>query len=61
MFKEGTNLIFQYFSFYEQLKSVSLLFGRMLDSGSKGLEFVTHWSHCIVSLSMTLYPLLSTG
>ena len=32
--------------------------GRMLDSGSNGHELETHWRHCVVSLSKTLYPLL---
>ena len=32
--------------------------GRTL--GSKGGEFETHRRHCVVSLSMTLYSLLST-
>ena len=34
--------------------------GRMLDLGSKGGEFETHQRHCVVSLSKTLYSLLST-
>ena len=34
---------------------------RVLDSGFKGCEFETHWRHCIVSLSKTLYPLLTNG
>ena len=33
--------------------------GRVLDLGSKDREFEIHWSHCVVSLSKTLYPLLS--
>ena len=28
---------------------------------SKGREFETHQRYCVVSLSKTLYPLLSTG
>ena len=36
-------------------------FGRVLDQGSKGSEFNTHWRHSFVSLSKTLYRLLSTG
>ena len=35
--------------------------GRALDWGLKGCKFETHPSHCVVSLSKTLYPLLSTG
>ena len=35
--------------------------GRVLDLGSKSHEFETHQGHCVVSLSKTLYPLLSTG
>ena len=31
----------------------------MVDLGSKGREFESHWRHCVVSL--TLYPLLSAG
>ena len=35
--------------------------GRVLYSGWKGPEFEPHhWGHCIVSMSKTLYPLLST-
>ena len=33
----------------------------MVDLGSKGPEFETHWRHCVVFLGKTLYPLLSTG
>ena len=37
------------------------LVGRMLDSGSKGGEFQSHWRHSVtVSLSKPFYPLLST-
>ena len=37
--------------------------GKVLDWGSKGCWFKTQlwWSHCVVSLNKTLYPLLSTG
>ena len=37
--------------------------GRALDWGLKGCWFEPHhwWCHCVVSLSKTLYPLLSTG
>ena len=37
--------------------------GKVLDWGSKGCWFEPHlWpNHCVVSLSRTLYPLLSTG
>ena len=36
--------------------------GRVVDLGeSKGCELETHGRHCVVSLSKTLYPLLSTG
>ena len=34
---------------------------RMLDKRSKHCYFETHMSHCVVSLSKRLYPLLSTG
>ena len=34
---------------------------RVLDSRSMGCGFEPHRKHCIVSLSSTLYPLLSTG
>ena len=34
---------------------------RVLESRSRGCRFEPHQSHCIVSLSKTLYPLLSTG
>ena len=36
--------------------------GRALDWGSKACKFGTHrwWSHCVVSLSKTLYSLVST-
>ena len=34
--------------------------GKALDWGSKGCCFEAHWCHCDVSLSMTLYLLLST-
>ena len=37
------------------------LSGRVLDSGLRGCGFEPHWRYCIVSLSKTLYPLLSTG
>ena len=35
-------------------------FGRLLDWGLKGCSFETCQSHCVVSLSKTLYLLLST-
>ena len=35
--------------------------GRVLESRSRGFGFEPHWRHCVVSLSKTLYPLLSTG
>ena len=38
-----------------------LLSGRVLDRRSRGCWFDPHQSHSIVSLSKTLYPLLSTG
>ena len=38
-----------------------LLSGRVLNLGSKGYMFKTHLWQCIVYLSKTLYPLLSTG
>ena len=34
---------------------------RVLDSRSRGCGYEPHQRHCIVSLSKTLYPLLSTG
>ena len=36
---------------------------RVLDWGSKGGKFLSHcqWSHSVVALSKTFYPLLSTG
>ena len=33
--------------------------GRVLDWGSKGFLFKIHWCNCVVSLSKTLYLLLS--
>ena len=35
--------------------------GRVLDLRSRGCGFEPHQRHCIVALSKTLYPLLSTG
>ena len=35
--------------------------GRVLDSRSRVCRFKPHWRHCVVSLSKTLYPPLSTG
>ena len=35
--------------------------GRVVDSRWRGCTFELHQSNCIVSLSKTLYPLLSTG
>ena len=32
---------------------------RVLDLGSRGLWFKSHWRHCVVSLIKTLYSLLS--
>ena len=37
------------------------LSGKVLDSGSRGCGFESHQRHCNVSLSKTLYPMLSTG
>ena len=37
------------------------LSGRVLDSRSRDCRFEPHRSHCVVPLSKTLYPLLSTG
>ena len=34
---------------------------RVLDSRSRGCGFEPHWGCCLVSLSKTLYPLLSAG
>ena len=51
-------------SFYKRsLAEHSGSLGRALNWGSKGFSFKSHrrWSHCVVSLSETLYPLLSTG
>ena len=36
------------------------LSGRVLDSGSRGWGLEPHLRHCLLSLSKTLYPLLST-
>ena len=49
---------------YQQLTLVDILspaersisVGRALDLGSKSCWFETHRSHCVVSLSKTLYP-----
>ena len=38
-----------------------LLSGRVLDSRSRGCRVQPHGGHCVVTLSKTLYPLLSTG
>ena len=35
--------------------------GIVLDLGSKDRQFETQLSHCVVSLSKTLYPVLFTG
>ena len=35
--------------------------GRVLDSRSRGCEFEPYRRHCVVSVSKTLYPLLSAG
>ena len=35
--------------------------GRVLDLGLKGCKFKTHQRHCVVFLSTSLYPVLSTG
>ena len=35
--------------------------GRVLELGLKGYLLWAHVSHCVVFLSKTLYPLLSTG
>ena len=37
------------------------LSGRVLDLRSRGCRFEPHRRHCVVSLSKTVYPLLSTG
>ena len=37
------------------------LSGRELDSRMKGSWLETHWKHCVVSLSMALYPMLSSS
>ena len=34
---------------------------QLLDLGLKGHDFETHWMHCVMSLSKTLCPKLSTG
>ena len=43
------------------LSGVWWLSGRELDSRLRGSMFESHRRHCIVTLSKTLYPLLSTG
>ena len=43
------------------MKSALALVGRVLDLGLKGCQFDTHQMHCVVFLSKTFYPLLSTG
>ena len=46
---------------YTIWRGLQKLNGRVLDLGSKGFCLETCWRHCVVSLSKTLYPLLSTG
>ena len=43
------------------VRGVWWLSGRVLDSRSRGCRFKPHQQLCVVSLSKTLYPLLSTG
>ena len=44
----------------QRVRRVKRLSGRVLDSKSRGCRFEPHWRHhCVVSLSKTLYPLLS--
>ena len=42
-------------------RGVRWLSGRVIDSGSRGYGFEPHRRHCVLSLSKTLYPSLSTG
>ena len=42
------------------MQLISRSFGIELDFGSNGYSFETHWSHCVLSLSKTCYPVLST-
>ena len=42
-------------------RGVWWLSGRVPESRSRGCGFEAHRRHCILSLSKTLYPLLSTG
>ena len=42
-------------------KGAHWLTGRMLDLRLRGCGFEPHQRHCVVHLSKTLYPLLSTG
>ena len=35
------------------------LIGRVLDSRPRGPRFEPHWRHCVVSLSMNLYIILT--
>ena len=39
----------------------SFMYGRVVDLRSRDLWFKTHQRHCVVPLSKTLYPQLSTG
>ena len=43
------------------LKVAWWLSSRVHDSRSRGCGLELHHRHCVVSLSKTLYPLLSTG
>ena len=44
-----------------QISGAQLLRGRLLDSRPKGRGFEPNGRHCVVSLSKTQLPLLSTG
>ena len=46
----------------QRVRGGQWLSGRVLDSRLRGCRFEPHWRHhCVVSLSKTLYSLLSTG
>ena len=48
-------------TYVSSLSGAQWISGRVLDSRLRGCWFEPHLRHCIVSLSKTLYPLLSTG
>ena len=51
------------YSLHAEFEEPSGSVGGVLDLGSNGHKFQTRhqWSRCVVSMSMTLYPLLTTG